>query len=89
MVFFLHSIYTIFKTKSLFNILYLLLSSILILNIIKFIMVLLLIIFLCSYYLINMGIELKWLIRFNLMSESLRSKIVNIINYVLKILETT
>lgn len=62
-----------------------LLSSILILNIIKIIMVLLLIISLCSNYFFNMGIELKWLVRFNLMSESLRSKIVNIINYVLKI----
>jgi hypothetical protein len=36
-----------------------LLSSILIINIIKLIMVLLLIISLCSYYLINLGIELK------------------------------
>lgn len=62
-----------------------LLSSILILNIIKLIMVLFIIITLCSYYLINLDIELKFLVRFNLMSESLRSKIVNIINYVLKI----
>ena len=62
-----------------------LLSSILIINIIKLILLLLLIISLCSYYLINLDIKLKWLARYNIISESLISKIVNIINNVLKI----
>ena len=61
------------------------LSAILILNIIKFVMVLVLMFNLCTYYLSNQVIELKWLNRFKFISESFKSKLVDIINFVLRI----
>lgn len=59
------------------------LSAILITNIIKIIMELLLIFSLCSTFISNLEIELKWLLSFKFISESFRLKLVNIIKNVL------
>lgn len=61
------------------------LSGILLLNIIKLVMVIVIIFNLCTYYLSNLKIELKWLNRFKFISESFKLKLLNIINFVLKI----
>jgi hypothetical protein len=61
------------------------LSGILLLNIIKLVMVIVIIFNLFTYYLSNLKIELKWLNRFKFISESFKLKLLDIINFVLKI----